>query len=641
MICAFLRACRSRGPARPIAVLVCLAALGVADKAVSAQSGARSTRFDVYEASISDLQKALGDRRTTSVQLVDAYLARIAAYDVQGPAINALIRLNPRARADAAALDEERRRGHIRGPLHGIPIILKDNYDTGDIPTTGGSLALATLQPREDAFIVHKLRDAGAVVIGKANMHELAAGITNISSLGGQTRNPYDPERCPGGSSGGTGAAIAASFAAVGWGSDTCGSIRIPSAFNSLVGLRPTQGLVSRTGIIPLSHTQDVGGPLARSVTDLAIALDATVGADSADSDTRALDGRTIPRFVDSLNAGALRGARLGVLTNYFTDTDPAIRDTIRAAIRAMKAAGAEVVDVTMANFDSLIAGTSVIDYEMKYDFMDYLARHPGAPVSSMTEVLQRGLYHESLENRFKRIDSIGTRDGEPYQRALAKRAPLRARTVALLDSLQLDALVYPTMRQRPVRIGEAQPGSTCPLSASSGLPALSVQAGFTADGLPVGIELLGRPFADARLVALAYSFEQLGPRRRPPVSTPALAAGLAPRRTAFTTVATAAPASARASFVFDPMHRTLRYDVRVSGVGADRVEAVVLRRADSTRAGRVIHRLIGPDALQAAGTATLSEVDRRALLDGKLVLSVFTTANRTVSGDARLALPR
>jgi amidase len=221
-------------------------------------------RIEVAEASVTDLQNALTSGRATSVSLTRAYLARIAAYDQAGPQLNAIIRVNPRALADAARLDAERKAGKLRGPLHGIPVIVKDNYDTGDLPTSAGSLALANSRPVRDGFVVRRLRDAGAIVLAKANMHELAAGITNISSLGGQTLNPYDPARCPGGSSGGTGAAIAASFAAVGWGSDTCGSIRIPSAFGSLFGLRPTIGLVSRSGIVPLAHSQDIGGPLAR-----------------------------------------------------------------------------------------------------------------------------------------------------------------------------------------------------------------------------------------------------------------------------------------------------------------------------------------------------------------------------------------
>src|SRR4051812_29326974 len=240
-----------------------LTALVAAAAALSGQRPPAHPADIVYEASIDDLQSALETGRTTSVQLVDAYLARIAAYDHAGPKLNAIVRLNPHARADAAALDAERKAGHVRGPLHGIPIILKDNYGTRDFETSAGSIALANLQTTDDAFQVKKLREAGAVILGKSNMHELASGITTISSIGGQTCNPYDPDRSPGGSSGGSGAAVAASYAAVAWGSDTCGSIRIPSAVHNLFGLRPTKGLSSISGIVPLSHSQDVGGPPA------------------------------------------------------------------------------------------------------------------------------------------------------------------------------------------------------------------------------------------------------------------------------------------------------------------------------------------------------------------------------------------
>src|SRR3954467_14106400 len=267
----------------------------------------------VYEASISDLQSALATRRTTSGALVDAYLARIKAYDHDGPALNAIVRVNPRARDEAAALDAERRAGKVRGPLHGIPIILKDNYSTRDFVTSAGSVALAGLQTPDDAFQVKKLRDAGAIILGKSNMHELASGITSISSIGGQTCNPYDPDRSPGGSSGGSGAAVAASYAAVAWGSDTCGSIRIPSAVHNLFGLRPTKGLSSTRGIVPLSHSQDVGGPIARSVRDLAIALDATVGPDPADTSTSILSGAPPSSFVAALDSTSLRGKRFGL----------------------------------------------------------------------------------------------------------------------------------------------------------------------------------------------------------------------------------------------------------------------------------------------------------------------------------------
>ncbi|WP_309673355.1 amidase family protein, partial [Gemmatimonas sp.] len=355
-----------------------------ATSAVRAQTAKVSAPMEITEASVTDVQAALTAGRISSVQLVKQYLARIAAYDHAGPELNSLIRINPKAGAEAAALDAERKAGKVRGPMHGIPVIIKDNYDTGDMPTSAGSLAMATSQPARDGFVVKKLRDAGAIILGKSNLHELAAGITSISSLGGQTRNPYDPTRCPGGSSGGTGAAIAASFATVGWGSDTCGSIRIPSAFNALVGLRPTQGLVSRRGIVPLSHTQDIGGPLARTVTDLAIALDVSVGYDSEDAVTSVLREKPVPKFQASLDKNALRGARIGVFLPYFRDTDAEIADTVRSAIAAMRAQGATVIDVPMAEFDTLMANTSVINLETKFDLIDYLRTVPNAPVKSL-----------------------------------------------------------------------------------------------------------------------------------------------------------------------------------------------------------------------------------------------------------------
>ena len=255
--------------------------------------------FSVVEASIPDMQAALKAGRVTSRELVMQYLLRIAMYEDR---LNGVMTVNRNALAEAEALDRERASRGSRGPLHGIPIILKDNYDMRGMPTSAGTLALATAFPADDAFQVRKLREAGAVILGKSNMHELASGITTIASYGGQTLNPYDLTRNPGGSSGGTGAAIAASYAAVGWGSDTCGSIRIPASHNNLVGLRPTKGLSSIDGIIPLSHTQDVGGPLARTMRDLAIALDATVGFDPADEATLVMRGRANPSFVDALD---------------------------------------------------------------------------------------------------------------------------------------------------------------------------------------------------------------------------------------------------------------------------------------------------------------------------------------------------
>ncbi|HEV8497733.1 MAG TPA: amidase family protein, partial [Gemmatimonadaceae bacterium] len=450
-----------------------LLALAVAS-ALHAQSATSSRTDVVYEASITDLQSAMKSGRLHSVDLVDAYIARINAYDHAGPALNAVIRLNPNARAEAATLDAERKAGKVRGPLHGIPVIVKDNYGTRDMITSAGTIALAGMRTPDDAFEVRKLRDAGAVILGKSNMHELASGITTISSIGGQTCNPYDPDRNPGGSSGGSGAAVAASFSAVAWGSDTCGSIRYPSAVHNLFGLRPTKGLTSITGIVPLSHTQDVAGPLARSVMDLAIALDATVGPDASDSATKILDGQSVPRFVNALDTASLRGARIGVFTEYFgteADDQEAAR-IIRAALDKMTARGATLVDVTIPGLDSVSSRASVINFEFKYDLIDYLAKIPNAPVKSLGEALDNGLYDVALDQQLHARETNGTRDNEVYRAAIARRTIARNMFVAFLDSAKLDAIVYPTLRRKAAYIGEPQRGGNCQLSAITGLPA-------------------------------------------------------------------------------------------------------------------------------------------------------------------------
>ena len=613
-----------------------LAAFALIALPIGAALAQKQSAFDVTEATIPALQRALSDGRLTSAALVDDYLARIAAYDHAGPAINSMIRLNPRAHAEAVALDAERKAGHVRGALHGIPIILKDNYDTKDMITTAGSLALATHQPQSDAFVVRKLRDAGAIIIGKANMHELAAGITSISSMGGQTRNPYDLSRCPGGSSGGTGAAIAANFAAIGWGSDTCGSIRIPSAFGSLFGLRPTMGLFSRDGIVPLSHTQDTPGPLARTVTDLAIGLDATVGADPNDAATRVLDGRQLPHFVDSLNRNSLRGARIGIFTPLYRNADADVADTIRSAARSLRALGAEVVEVSMPDYDDMMTGSSAIIIETKFDLIDYFARPGGAPVKSLREIIDKGLYDRALEARHKAADTASSRDSEWHQKVIARQAVVRARIIAFLDSLKLDALAYPTIVRKPVLIGDPQLGQTCALASQTGLPAISMPAGFTADGLPTGLELMGRPFSDARLVSFAYAYEQAGPRRRPPASTPPLVNGRAPKPVTF---AANAGASTRGQFIFDPLSGELAFDVRVAPSVAANVEAVVIRRVDANGT-RVLQRVMGPSASRGNGRLHLSGIDLDALHAGRVSLALFTKAGTDAASETVLKLP-
>lgn len=625
-ICSFtIRSFMPRSSWLGLCALALCASRTANAQAVRQPASARAVApIEVTEASVADLRAAMTEGRVTAVQLVDAYLARIAAYDHAGPQLNSLIRINPKARAEAAVLDRERRAGRLRGSLHGIPVIIKDNYDTFDMPTTGGSLALVNSQPSQDAFVVKKLREAGAIILAKSNLHELAAGITSISSLGGQTRNPYEPSRCPGGSSGGTGAAIAASFAAVGWGSDTCGSIRIPSAYGSLVGLRPTQGLVSRSGIIPLSSTQDIGGPMARTVTDLAIALDVSVGYDAKDSVTRVLQQRPLPKFEAALDRNALRGARIGVFRPYFADTDAEIADTVRAAIAVMKAQGAIVVDVTLAEFDTLIANTSVIPIESKFDLINYLATVPNAPVHSYREILDKGLFDKALEVRFRATDTVQSLNTDRYRLALRRQGQLRARFEHVMDSLSLDALAYPTMRQKPTLVGEPQVGGTCNLSAQSGLPAISVQAGFSAEGLPIGIELMGRAFTDTKLVALAYAFEQAGPRRRAPFTTPALVRGAAPAPAQTTVAVGNKRATARTSFAYSAQAGALTWRVLVGGSHPQELGALVISRAAADGA-RVMARLAGPGMMSADGVLKLNAIERRALAEGKLSTVLYS----------------
>jgi Asp-tRNA(Asn)/Glu-tRNA(Gln) amidotransferase A subunit family amidase len=585
------------------------------------------------EKSISELQAAMEAGQVTSRGLVEIYLARIAAYDKQGPAINAMIALNPQALAAAEGMDAERKAGRVRGPLHGIPIVVKDNYETVEMPTTVGSIALASFHPASDAFQVQRLKNAGAVIVGKTNMHELASGITNIGSSGGQTRNPYDLGRNPGGSSGGTGAAVAANFAVAGMGSDTCGSIRNPASHNNLVGLRGTRGLSSRTGIVPLSSTQDIGGPIARSIADLAIMLDATVGADAADVVTSASAGHIPKSYRDALSSEALKGSRIGVLRSLFgaTPEDQEVTGVVNKALEAMKKAGAETIDVAVPGLDDLLRGSSLIDAEFKFDFADYLARQPSAPVRSLGEILERGLYHAALESSLRARNAVEKRESEQYRRAMIKRAAIRQAVEAVLQEHRLAALAYPTLRRKPARIGDAQPGSNCQLSAASGLPALGLAVGWTDDGLPIGVDLLGAAFNEPQLLALGYAFEHAAKVRQAPFSAPALVAGKAPVPKRLT--------GAFGELVFDSTTSRLTYKLDVGTLQRDGVTAVWIHRA-SEKPGAALHQLFGGAATAPTGTLTFSYADRRDLAAGHLVLRAYS--RRTPSGgeSVKLAFP-
>jgi amidase len=361
-------------------------------------------------------------------------------------------------------------------------------------------------------------------------MHEFAYGIITVGSLFGATRNPYALDRNPGGSSAGTGAAIAANFAAVGMGSDTCGSIRIPASHNSLVGIRGTQGLASRSGIIPLSHTMDMGGPIGRSVTDVAIVLDAVVGYDPNDPQTSASVGNIPRSYTDFLQLTGLRGARVGLVTALLGSDpdDTEIATVVRAAVSEMKAGGTEVVEVAIPNLTELLTDPggpvpSIIRQDFRFDFNAYLAARPTAPMRSLEEVLASGKYHSAIQKQLSDSQAVQSRDTKEYYEHIAKRNTVREAILKAMADNRVDALAYPTITRKANLIGQTQSGSNCRLASTSGLPAISVPGGFTPDGVPVGVELLGRAWSEPQLIKFAYAYEQSTRHRHPPTSTPAL----------------------------------------------------------------------------------------------------------------------
>lgn len=576
---------------------------------------AQSPRFDAFELTIPELQSAMERGDTTAQELVRQYLERIDAFDRHGPRLNAMIYLNPRAIEEAAALDRERADSGARGPLHGIPVVLKDNYDTYDMPTTAGAVALTGFVPPDDGFQVHKLRKAGAVFIGKTNMHEFARGISTISSLGGQTLNPYDPRRNPGGSSGGTAAAVTANFAAVGMGSDTCGSIRIPAAYNNLFGLRVTQGLSSRDGIIPLSHTQDVGGPLARSMIDLVTVLDATVGVDPDDEQTAAASGHVADTYRQFLTGNALQGARMGLLVDYLDGAAPFgdVTRVIRQAVAIMTNNGAEVVEVEIDGLEELLGATSVIDMEFKADLEDYLEKS-SAPIQSLAKILDSGDFHAALEQRYRRSLVAGA-DTDAYQTRLVNRTQVARLLVAAMTTHDLDVLVYPTLRVTPTFVGERQFGSLCRIASHSGLPAMTLPAGFTPDGLPVGVEMLGKPFEEGRLISLGYAYEKSAGPRRPPPRTPSLVSDAL-----FYDLEIRSP-ELRGKLRFDRPTQVLHYELQIPAVTNSDILDLKVHRATQGTNGPVIE-LLGTDL---TGSASIRNSDVDDLLRGNLYLVVYT----------------
>jgi amidase len=534
------------------------AALGVGDAAeaetVSRRSdgerngGFRVPEFELEEATIADLQRDMVSGKQTSHSITAAYLERIAAMDRQGPSLHSVIETNPDALAIADSLDRERKQKGQRGPLHGIPVLIKDNIDTADrMTTTAGSLALEGSIPLRDSFVAQRLREAGAVIFGKTNLSEWANFRSTHSSSGwsgrgGQARNPYVLDRNPCGSSSGSGAATSANFAAISVGTETDGSVVCPSSANGLVGIKPTLGLISRAGIIPIAHSQDTAGPMARTVTDAAILLTALAGVDSRDSATAVSKGHASPDYTKFLNADGLKGARIGVMREKFFGFNDSVDALMATAIDDIKRLGAVVVDPTEIPTNGKYDDTEleVLLYEFKADLNKYLASlGPKAPVKTMADIIAFNEKNKDREMPYfaqelmVRSQAKGPLTEKKYLDALAKNHRM-SRTEgidAVMIKHKLDAII--TVTGGPAWVtdvinGDHYTGGYSTASAVAGYPHITVPVGF-AFGLPCGMSILGRAWSEPKLISIAYAFEQATKHRRAPKFIPTLGADMIP----------------------------------------------------------------------------------------------------------------
>lgn len=489
-------------------------------------SGIKSGLFNLLEATIDGVHHALRKGSVTCRELVLAYLHRIAMYDRQGPSFHAIVTMNPDALKLADKLDEMNLHPDQWGKLHGIPVLLKDSVNTADrMPTTGGSLALMGMMAAEDAFIVKQMRKEGAIIIAKTNLDELTLGIWGASSYGGQVKNAYDLVRNPGGSSGGTAVGIAANCGIVGVGTDTCGSIRVPSSFNNLVGIRPTVGLVSRRGIMPNALLSDTAGPIARTVADAAILLDVLAGVDPGDADTLNAEGKipqTYTQFLKYKGKGFNR-ARIGIVRKLFGTDEEAdkVNVIVDTAIADLRALGADVIDPVDAPHAELMNLTKFPfwgRWEQKFQLEGYFAEMgDAAPVGTYRELAEIGSAVPVI-NEMLRQNAEVTTLGDPIYRDIITRGRRLARLGAevAIGECRLDALLYPSLQVPPQIIGTGQAGTNSVWAALSGFPAITVPAGFTSEGWPVGMELLGRPWSESTLISLAHVYERYTAHRRP-----------------------------------------------------------------------------------------------------------------------------
>ena len=504
---------------------------------LAAPSGAQRATgrapFDVTETTIASVHAAMHAGRLTCRQLVSAYLRRIDAYDKQGPAINALIVVNPAALTVADSLDRRFSATGLTGPLHCIPVIVKDNFETTDLATTAGSLSLQGMMPRQDAFMVQRIRDAGAIVLAKANLAEFAfTPYETVSSiLPGYTKNPYALDRVTAGSSGGTAAAVAANLGEIGLGTDTGNSIRGPSAHQALVGIRSTMGLTSRAGIAPLSLASDIAGPMARTVADAAALFQIVAGEDLNDTVTARSRGHRDSDYRTYLDKNALKGARIGVLHQAYdrATTDSEVVRVFKRALEDMRLQGATIIDpVAVEGLDAHLSTAGGCN-QFKWDINDWLTRQGDrAPVHTLAEIIASRRFHPTIQPRLEsaQADSLPPAKNPGCASRDVFRAWLRTGVTALMDSLKLDALVYPTWSNPPRLIGDLNTphGDNSQLfSPSTGFPAITVPMGYTRGRLPAGLQLLGRAWAEPRLIGLAYSYEQATHHRHAPPSAPVL----------------------------------------------------------------------------------------------------------------------
>jgi amidase len=520
---------------RRLIVLVLLAGGSACTQVAESPTQPQPAGFELNEMPVAQLQEAMTAGRYTSRRLVELYLQRIAQIDGAGPTLRSVIEINPDALAIADALDAERKTKGPRGPLHGIPILVKDNIDTGDkMLTTAGSLALTGAPAPRDAFVVERLRAAGVVLLGKTNLSEWAnirspKSTSGWSARGGQVKNPYVLDRNPCGSSSGTGAAIAANLAAVGVGTETDGSVVCPSSISALVGIKPTIGLVSRTGIVPISHSQDTAGPMTRTVADAAALLNAMVGADKSDA---AMASAPVARedYTTALKADALKGARIGVARAQYFGYSPPTDALVNAAIELMKTQGATIVDPADITTASRLEACEieVLLYEFKADLNAYLATRGTATAANTLKDLiafnererAREMPHFGQE-LFIRAEAKGPLTTPEYRAAamLCRRLARDEGIDAVMTKHQLDALVVPTLGPAwPTDLvnGDHITGAGSTPAAVAGYPSITVPAGWVGE-LPVGILFMGRAWSESRLIGLAFAYEQASRHRRPP----------------------------------------------------------------------------------------------------------------------------